>query len=82
VGQEILNVYSLQSVLPMVMDDFHATPVQAGLAVGATVLSIGIVSPFMGLMSDAFGRKNILFSSHTVAIPHVKARALGLLPPK
>ena len=58
-----LNVYSLQSVLPMVMQDFHASPVQAGLAVGATVLAIGLVSPFMGMLSDSFGRKNILCTS-------------------
>ena len=58
-----LNVYSLQSVLPMVMADFSASPVQAGLAVGATVLAIGIVSPFMGMLSDAWGRKNIVCAS-------------------
>lgn len=58
-----LNVYSLQAVLPMVMGDFHATPVQAGLAVGATVLAIGLVSPFIGLLSDALGRKSVLCAS-------------------
>ena len=58
-----LNVYSLQSVLPMVMADFQASPVQAGLAVGATVLGIGVVSPFMGMLSDAWGRKNIVSAS-------------------
>ena len=58
-----LNVYSLQAVLPMVMQDFHATPVQAGLAVGATVLAVGLVSPFMGMLSDSLGRKNILCTS-------------------
>jgi YNFM family putative membrane transporter len=58
-----LNVYSLQSVLPMVMHDFRASPVQAGLAVGATVLAIGLISPFIGMVSDAFGRKNIVCGS-------------------
>ncbi len=58
-----LNVYSIQSVLPMVMDDFHASPLEAGLTVGATVLAVGLVSPFMGMISDAFGRKIILCTS-------------------
>jgi predicted MFS family arabinose efflux permease len=58
-----LNVYSIQAVLPMVMDDFHASAVQAGFTVGATVLGIGLVSPFMGMLSDAFGRKLILCTS-------------------
>ncbi len=58
-----LNVYAMQAVLPMVMNDFHASPVQAGLTVGATVLAIALVSPFMGMLSDAFGRKNVLCTS-------------------
>jgi MFS family permease len=58
-----LNVYSVQAVLPMVMEDFHATALQAGLTVGATVLAIGLVSPFMGMLSDALGRRPILCSS-------------------
>ena len=55
-----LNVYSMQAVLPMVMHDFRASPVQAGMTVGATVLAIALVSPFMGLLSDRLGRKNIV----------------------
>ena len=58
-----LNVYSMQAVLPMVMRDFGATPVQAGATVGATVLAIALVSPFMGMLSDALGRKRILCSA-------------------
>jgi predicted MFS family arabinose efflux permease len=55
-----LNVYSMQAVLPLVMRDFHASPLQAGATVGATVLAIALVSPFMGMLSDAWGRKRIL----------------------
>lgn len=58
-----LNVYSMQSVLPMVMHDFQASPVQAGVTVGATVLAIALVSPFMGMLSDALGRKVIICTS-------------------
>jgi predicted MFS family arabinose efflux permease len=55
-----LNVYSMQAVLPLVMQDFHATPLQAGATVGATVLAVALVSPFMGMLSDAVGRKVVL----------------------
>ncbi|MDR3367887.1 MFS transporter [Rhodoferax sp.] len=55
-----LNVYSIQAVLPMVMEDFHASPLQAGLTVGATVLAVGLISPFIGMLSDALGRKNVI----------------------
>lgn len=47
----------------MVMDDFHATALQAGLTVGATVLAVGLVSPFMGMLSDALGRKGVICTS-------------------
>lgn len=58
-----LNVYSMQSVLPLVMEEFRATPVQAGATVGATVLAVALLSPFMGMLSDAVGRKNVLCAS-------------------
>ncbi len=52
-----LQVYSIQAVLPVLMTDFSATEVQAGIAVGATVMAIAIMSPFLGMLSDAIGRK-------------------------
>ena len=58
-----LNVYTMQAVLPLVMRDFHASPVQAGFTIGATVLAVAIVSPFMGMLSDALGRKSVLCAS-------------------
>jgi predicted MFS family arabinose efflux permease len=58
-----LNVYAIQAVLPLIMADFGASPVQAGMAVGATVLGVGLVSPFIGMLSDAVGRRNVLCTS-------------------
>lgn len=58
-----LQVYSVQAVLPVLMRDLVATEVQAGLSVGATVLGVALVSPFMGMLSDAFGRKLFIVGS-------------------
>lgn len=58
-----LQVYSVQAILPVLMIDLKATEVQAGMAVGATVLAIALISPFMGMMSDAVGRKPFIVSS-------------------
>ncbi len=58
-----LNVYSMQALLPMVMHDFSATPVEAGATVGATVLGVALLSPFIGMLSDAVGRKVVLCAS-------------------
>ena len=58
-----LQVYSVQAILPVLMTDLKATEVQAGMAVGATVLAIALISPFMGMISDAVGRKPFIVSS-------------------
>ena len=42
------------------MVDFSATEVQAGMVVGATVMAIAIMSPFLGMLSDAVGRKSFI----------------------
>ncbi|WP_206222781.1 MFS transporter [Neisseria yangbaofengii] len=58
-----LQVYSVQAVLPVLMAELNATVVQAGLSVGATVLGVALMSPFMGMLSDAFGRKLFVVGS-------------------
>ncbi|MCS4532731.1 MFS transporter [Neisseria montereyensis] len=58
-----LQVYSVQAILPVLIDDLQATDVQAGLAVGATVLGVALMSPFTGMLSDAFGRKVFIVGS-------------------
>jgi predicted MFS family arabinose efflux permease len=55
-----LQVYSIQAILPVLMAYFSATEVQAGMVVGATILAIAIMSPFLGMLSDAFGRKSFV----------------------
>lgn len=58
-----INVYSMQSVLPLLMRDFQASAVMAGGTVGATVLAIALVSPSIGMLSDAIGRKSMICCS-------------------
>lgn len=55
-----LQVYSVQAILPVLMADFSATEVQAGMVVGTTVMAIAIMSPFLGMWSDAIGRKPLI----------------------
>lgn len=53
-----LNLYPMQAVLPLLMREFSADVVQAGATVGATVLAIALLSPLVGLLSDATGRRS------------------------
>lgn len=65
-----VNVYSVQSILPLIVSDFGASPVEAGATVGATVFAVALVSPFIGMLSDAFGRKGLLCASFlALALP-------------
>ncbi|MDO5640109.1 MAG: MFS transporter [Neisseria sp.] len=58
-----IQVYSIQAILPVLMQDLRASEVEAGLAVGATVMGVAAMSPFMGMLSDAFGRKVFIVGS-------------------
>ena len=65
-----LQVYSVQAILPVLMEQMGASAVQVGMAVGATVLAIALMSPFMGMLSDAYGRKKfIVVALIALAIP-------------
>ncbi|MDO4795214.1 MAG: MFS transporter [Brachymonas sp.] len=58
-----VQVYSVQAILPLLLRDLRATVVQGGYMVGATVLAVALVSPFMGMCSDAVGRKRLIVAS-------------------
>ena len=65
-----INVYSVQSILPLMEQDFHATAIQLGHTVGVTTLAMAIISPFIGILSDAIGRRGlIIFSVFFVSVP-------------
>lgn len=58
-----MQIYAIQSILPLLMQHFAATEVQMGLAVGASVLGMGLLSPFIGMLSDALGRRIMICSA-------------------
>lgn len=67
-----LQVYTIQAVLPLVIKQLHASVLQAGNAVGASVLAVALMSPFLGLISDYFGRKILIVGSVIfIAIPTI-----------
>lgn len=58
-----VQVYAVQAILPLLMQTFTATADEIGFTVGATVLAVALMSPFMGMLSDAIGRKNVIVAS-------------------
>ncbi|PIT17291.1 MFS transporter [Snodgrassella alvi] len=65
-----VQVYSVQSILPVLMQEFQASAAVIGSTVGATILAVAFMSPFLGMISDAFGRKVFIVGSIVfIAIP-------------
>ncbi len=65
-----IQVYSVQSILPQLQQDLQASVVQIGNSVGVTVLAVALMSPFVGMLSDAIGRKWLIVASvFALAIP-------------
>lgn len=65
-----IQVYSVQSILPELQRDLNASVVEIGNAVGMTVLAVALISPFIGMLSDALGRKWLItVSVFALAVP-------------
>lgn len=65
-----IQVYSVQSILPQLQHDLRASVVQIGNSVGVTVLAVALISPFVGMLSDAIGRKWLIVASvFALAVP-------------
>ncbi|MER1939670.1 MFS transporter [Castellaniella sp. FW104-16D08] len=70
-----IQVYSIQSILPQLQRDLNASVVEIGNSVGMTVLAVALISPFVGMLSDAVGRKPLIIASVFLA-----AVPTGLMP--
>lgn len=55
-----LNLYSAQSLLPLLQQVFGASHAQVGLAVSATTTAVALASPVAGLFVERFERRQVL----------------------
>jgi predicted MFS family arabinose efflux permease len=55
-----LQLYSTQSLLPLLEQVFQASKVEVSLTVSATTLAVCLSAPFVGLAADRFGRKSLI----------------------
>lgn len=58
-----LILYSPQSLLPMLSQEFGATPADISLTMTATALAIAITAPFAGAIADVLGRKRVIVAA-------------------
>jgi YNFM family putative membrane transporter len=55
------NLYFTQPLLPLFTEEFHLSPLLASLSVSLTIFALAVSLLFYGPLSDAMGRKNIMF---------------------
>src|ERR1700761_2178813 len=73
-----LNLYAPQSVLPLLAQEFHATPTEVSLAVTASTAAVALIAPFTGVVADILGRKRVIVAAmFALTVPTVMA---GLAP--
>jgi predicted MFS family arabinose efflux permease len=58
-----MNLYSPQAVLPLLAQEFGASPSAVSLTMTANTLAVAAVAPFAGALADVLGRKRIIVSS-------------------
>lgn len=57
------TLYCTQPLLPLLAQVFSLSPTQTALSVSATTLTLGIALLFLGPISDAIGRTNVMLAS-------------------
>ncbi len=60
------NLYITQPLLPLIREAFSVTPLQAGMTLSVTTLTLGVCLLLFGPLSDAIGRRVIILSTLTL----------------
>ena len=76
-----LNLYGPQSLLPLLAQEFSATPAEISLTMTATALAIAVTAPFAGAIADMLGRKRVIVAAMLLlTIPTVMISQAPSLP--
>ncbi len=55
-----LSVYATQSLLPLLRATYHTTESKAAMTITAVTAAVAITAPWIGLLSERAGRKNVI----------------------
>jgi predicted MFS family arabinose efflux permease len=67
-----INLYSPQALLPLLGEEFHAGPAEISAIMTAGTLSVALIAPFTGTVSDVLGRKRVIVAAMlTIVLPMV-----------
>lgn len=54
------NLYAPQAILPLLTEEFSASPAEVSMAMTACTLAVALVAPFAGALADVLGRKRVI----------------------
>ena len=63
-----INLYATQSLLPTLAAAFETSLAHTGLTITASLVAVALVAPFVGGISDAFGRRRLILGAAILLI--------------
>ena len=75
-----INLYATQALLPTLADAFGTSLAHTGLTVTAALVAVALVAPFVGGVSDVFGRRRLIIgAAFLLVVPTLLAAAAPTL---
>jgi YNFM family putative membrane transporter len=63
-----INLYSPQSILPLLSGEFHATAAEVSSIITVSTLAVALTAPFTGAIADVLGRKRVIVAAMFVLV--------------
>ena len=63
-----INLYSPQSILPLLLGEFGATAAQVSTIITVSTLAVAVTAPFTGAVADVLGRKRVIVAAMFVLV--------------
>jgi len=63
-----INLYSPQSILPLLSEEFHASAVEVSTIITVSTLAVALTAPFTGAVADVLGRKRVIVAAMFAAV--------------
>ena len=58
-----INLYSPQSILPLLSQEFHAGAAEVSTIITVSTLAVALTAPFTGAVADVLGRKRVIVAA-------------------
>src|SRR5262249_62080191 len=63
-----INLYSPQSILPLLSEEFHASAAEVSAIITVSTLAVALTAPFTGAVADVLGRKRVIVAAMFVLV--------------